>query len=97
MSEAKFSIPTVWKFPVPFPGPDVFEIEMPQHAEVLTVQVQHGELQMWAYCNPSFALVPRHFRIAGTGHPITDEIQKYVSTFQIAGGILVFHVFEVHS
>jgi hypothetical protein len=85
----------VWKFPVPFPGPDVFSIEMPASATMLTVQVQHGEPQIWALVIPSGAVEEKTFRIAGTGHLITEPIKGYVGTFQVASGSLVLHVFEV--
>jgi hypothetical protein len=32
--------------------------------------------------------------VYGTGHPVVDEPRKYVGTFQMRGGLLVFHVFE---
>jgi hypothetical protein len=86
---------TVWKFPVPFPGPDAFTIEMPAGAEVMAVHMQHGQPQMWALVDPSRPAEARRFRIAGTGHPINEQIEQYVGTFLMYEGELVFHVFEV--
>lgn len=86
---------TVWKFPLPFPGPDVFEIAMPAGADILTVQVQHGEPRVWALVQDDVPMLPRRLRIAGTGHPIDETILRYVGTFQVAGGSLIFHLFEV--
>lgn len=93
------STKVVWKYPVPFPGPDLFTIRMSEGAEVLTVQLQHGGPQIWVLADPSGPNMAeaRHFRIAGTGHPISEEITKYVGTFQYAGGALIFHLFEVRS
>jgi hypothetical protein len=84
---------TVWKFPIPFPPrSDVFEIEMPAGAQPLTLQMQYGEPQIWALCDPAAPKVATPFRIAGTGHPIEGDVQ-YLGSFQVANGALVFHVF----
>lgn len=85
----------VWKFPLPVPGPDVFGIELPAGAEVLTVQVQAGRPCIWALVSPSAPPEGRLFRIAGTGHPIAERLGAYVGTFQFEGPGLVFHLFEV--
>lgn len=86
---------TVWKFPVPLHGGDRFTIAMPAGAKALAMQTQHGMPALWALVDPGAAPEPRRFRIAGTGHPIDEEIVGYVGTFQMSGGVLVFHVFEV--
>ena len=85
----------VWKFGVPLPGPDLFTIDMPECAELLTVQVQHGEPQVWALVTPGNPIESRTFRIAGTGHPIAEHVEEYVGTFQMLSGSLIFHLFEV--
>lgn len=87
---------TIWKFP--FSVEDRLEISMPRGAEILDIQVQHGRPCMWALVNPEMAIQVRRFHIFGTGHHIPDELRNkmtYVGTFQIEGGALVFHVFEV--
>jgi hypothetical protein len=86
---------TVWKYPVTIG--DEFTLEMPLAAKVLTVQVQHGAPYLWALVDPANvdAMRTRRFRLAGTGHPIEDtDGLKYVGTFQMFGGSLVWHVFE---
>lgn len=85
---------TVWKFPIE--PADHFTLEMPADAEILDIQVQHREVQLWALVNPKAKLERRVFRLAGTGHPIEegDEL-RYVASFQLHNGDLVFHVFEV--
>ncbi len=84
---------TIWKFPLLL-GRRV--IEMPRHARVLTVQVQHGTPYLWVLVNPDAATAPRIFRVFGTGHPVEfpEDDGDYVGTFQLQGGALVFHVFE---
>ena len=70
---------------------------MPKGAEVLTVQTQ-GKAErpeLWALVNPDAATEPRTFRTYGTGHPIDHDPGRYVATYQLHGGGLVFHVFEI--
>ena len=67
---------------------------MPHDAEPLCVQVQQGNVQLWARVNDDSATTLRHFRIAGTGHELGSNVGRYIGTFQLAGGSLVFHVFE---
>lgn len=72
-----------------------FSVSMPAGAQVLTIQVQHGKPFIWALVDTEAQLAERHFRVAGTGHPIEDENPLYVGTYQLHGGDLVFHLFEV--
>lgn len=84
----------VYKYPVPVN--DTFIIDMPEDGKLLTVDMQHGQPQLWALVDSSRKKVPRHFRLAGTGHPIDDrEPLEYVNTFQVDGGSLIFHLFEI--
>jgi hypothetical protein len=83
----------VWKFPLPVLEGDVFTIDMPFGADILTLQMQDRTPTLWALVDPYADSVSRQFRIAGTGHPIADKIRGYVGTFQTGG--LVFHLFEL--
>lgn len=87
---------SIYKYPLSFI--DTQEIELPTGAQVLTVQVQRDNLQLWALVDPEIETVEkRKFIVIGTGNPINDLINTvvYISTIQIYGGALVFHVFEV--
>lgn len=89
---------TVWKYTLPWPPPsDLVGFRMPKGARPLTIQTQAGRPCVWALVDDERPLEPRWFRIAGTGHPIEDEIAEdgYIGTFQVIGGGLIFHVFEV--
>jgi hypothetical protein len=44
--------------------------------------------------DPKGPLRPRRFRVAGTGHELEPYVDRYIGTFQMLGGTLVFHVFE---
>lgn len=85
---------TIWKFALP-PLTDVFVLEMPADAKTLTVQMQNGEPCIWAIVNPSSPCTPREFRVVGTGHTMPANVHAYVGTFQMLGGALVFHLFEM--
>ncbi len=86
---------TIWKYPLRAEIEDQF-IEMPSGSKILTVQVQNAIPNLWAIVNPEHPKERRHIRIHGTGHNIRDSTRlRYISTFQIQGAGLVFHVFEV--
>lgn len=85
---------TIYKYPVPIQ--DCFTLDLPEGAKALSVQTQNGEPQIWATVNPAAPKQARKFRVLGTGHPFPDvDACKYVGTFQIHGGSLAFHLFEV--
>ncbi len=85
----------IFKYPVAIS--DSLTIEMPEGAQVLSVQIQHEQAMLWALVNPHKPLTKRHFLYFGTGHLITEPVDdlRFVGTVQIRGGSLVFHLFEV--
>lgn len=82
----------VFKFPLAVT--DDQTVGMPIGAEILCVQVQDSIPCMWALCDPSEKLVQRRFLTHGTGHALLLDDARYVGTYQLDGGMLVFHVFE---
>ena len=83
---------TIWKFPLDVTGYQ--RVNMPAKAKILCVQTQGGYPCLWAQVESTSEVEPRAFVIAGTGHP-QDTGGKYIGTFQLHGGELVFHAFEV--
>ena len=85
----------IWKYAVPVQ--DMITLMIPRNAQVLTVQVQHGEPQLWALVDPDNPPEQRTFRLAGTGHVIEGSVNifSYVGTYQLDDGALVFHLFEL--
>ena len=85
----------VWKYPVPLT--DEFVIDMPEAAQILDVQVQQDKPVLWALVRPDAPEAERRFRLVGTGHPVSGD-DRYqlipLGTIQLAGGALVFHLFE---
>jgi len=77
---------------------DKITLNLPKGAEVLTVQTQYDQPCLWALVDPFAMKEKRIFRLAGTGHPIVfdmDSDYKYINTFQMNGGLLIFHLFEI--
>jgi hypothetical protein len=85
-------ISRVYKYPLTLG--DWTSVPMPHGADVLCVQVQRDEAFIWARITVGNPPVLRHFRIAGTGHDLGSNVGRHVGSFQMAGGDLVFHVFE---
>ncbi len=84
---------SVYKYPLPVT--DSFTLELPDGAVILSLQTQRGLPCVWALVDRDVASsTRRHFRTYGTGHPI-DQQGSFVGAYQIQGGALVFHVFEV--
>ena len=86
----------IWKFPIDLAR--TVEIEMPYGAEPLSVQLQNGEICLWALVDTSERKVMREVCIVGTGHPYDPcEVGRYVGTVVTQGGALVWHVFIADS
>ncbi len=72
---------------------DYVDLDMPSGAEVLTAQMQNGDLCLWAKVDENAPKEKRRFRIAGTGHPLEGK-HEYISTVFPYNDSLVFHIFE---
>lgn len=89
---------TVWKYELMLA--DTFVLTMPQGAIPLAVQTQDGIPTLWALVDPNQPMASVRFRLAGTGHMIATGPgihQRYIGTFQLHDGKLVFHLFEDRS
>jgi hypothetical protein len=85
---------SVWKFPLAVT--DAQTIEMPIGARLLTVQPQGDQVCLWALVETTAMKERRYIAILGTGHeaPSRGDL-KYIGTFQLNKGALVFHAFEI--
>jgi hypothetical protein len=83
----------VWKYPIPIA--DEFVLRMPRDAELLFVATQDEQGCLWArvITDDRVRLEDRRFHLRGTGHLI-DLDSKYVGSFILRGGAIVFHLFE---
>ena len=72
-------------------------VSMPFGAELLSVQVQHNEVCLWAKVESNNHPQDRTIEIFGTGNPIYEDMgvsRKFIGTVQTHEGALVWHVFE---
>ena len=83
---------TIWKYLLPLQERP--SIDMPEGAEILSVQFQREVLTMWALVDPSKPLKARHFEIAGTGFELRDLPRRHIATVQTESQNLVWHIFE---
>lgn len=85
---------TIFKYPLQVT--DAQSLTMPTGAKPLCVQLQHGQPYLWAQVDTERPAAFVSFMTFGTGHPMPEsEPLHYVGTYQLEGGALVFHVFEV--
>lgn len=83
---------TIWKFEIRLT--DTQEISVPEGANFISAQYQHGKICLWAVVNSENKLKMYKVSIKGTGHPISPEEMKYkyVGTVQQYDGQLVWHI-----
>lgn len=86
---------TIWKYIIP--TEDEFSLDLPKEAICLCFDTQSGIPTLWVMVDPEAKKEKRHFRFAGTGHPLnTDKWQHtYIDTAKFAGDQLIFHLFEL--
>lgn len=84
---------TIWQYPLDIT--DVQTIGMPEGAEIISAQMQGSQLCLWAIVIATRAVTPRIICIFGTGDEMfTAAEYSPIDTVQMAGGSLVWHVFE---
>jgi hypothetical protein len=84
----------IWKYPLEVT--DRVGLAMPPGALFLDIQVQNGVPCLWALVDETKQdYEDRSIAIYGTGHPLPEELGKYIASFQMMFGGLVFHAFEV--
>lgn len=86
---------TIYKYPLEVA--DQQTISLPKKSKILTVQNQKGIPCLWALVDPNeLEFEERIILTYGTGHKIefSEDDISYIETYQLAGGDLVFHVFE---
>lgn len=85
-------ITAVWKWNLAVT--DVQKLDIPVRAKLLCVQIQNGTPRLWALVNPDAPTETRNIITLGTGLRVDCLPGKYVGTYQLKGGVLVFHVFD---
>jgi hypothetical protein len=82
---------TIWKLVLE--TTDTQTVFIPRNSELLCVQLQYDIPCLWYRCDPNEELVSVTINTYGTGHPIEKATDKYIDTYQLSNGTLVFHVF----
>lgn len=83
-----------------------FKMNMLKGAQILSVQAQaetgarsaiRAAGRIWALCNPLEAnMEERVFMLIETGRPFdVTEKTKYIGTYQLYGGEIILHLFEI--
>lgn len=69
---------------------------MPEGAEILSAQMQGSTLCLWALVtvNTATPRTERKIEIIGTGNSMDSANRRFISTAQMLGGSLVWHIFE---
>ena len=84
----------IWKWTLEVT--DLQQLPMPDGAKLLDVQIQDGMPQLWALVDEKAPIIDRAIATYGTGNPLPDGYPgEYVGTYQISGGAMVFHVFDL--
>ena len=83
----------IYKYELPAEG---VTIRLPEGAEFLSVQAQGSAAQMWFLLDEGNPFeTPRKFFAFPDDQPIALDPKKYLGTFQLEDGQLVFHAFEL--
>lgn len=86
---------TIYKYKLSLESDIVF-INMPMDAFVIHVDIQHGDVYLWAMVDTDAAMERRIFRVIGTGHPAEDVgLTQHIGSFLVLNGTYVFHIFDV--
>lgn len=81
----------IWKFRMEVA--DEQTILMPIDANIIHVAVQFDAPCLWAIVDPTMEKQPYTIHMFGTGHKMPDDPGKFIGTFMINDGDLVFHAF----
>ena len=75
---------------------DLQQLSMPKHAKILSVQLQRGELVLWAFVDISNEPELRTIELITTGNSVYDDYKRvFIDTVQLHSDNLVYHFFEI--
>lgn len=84
---------TIYKYPLSIT--DEQELTLPAGSEILSAQIQHEKPCLWVLIDSDESkkdsVIIETF---GTGNPIPEGQRRFIATYQLHGGGLVFHVFQ---
>ena len=70
------------------------EVELPEDAQILSIQTQHESICLWALVDQDKTKEMRRITLIGTGHYLPEGDHEFLGTVQELGGDLVWHLFE---
>lgn len=84
---------TIWKFPLKMQG--VQTLDIPEGAVILHIELQYGQVCVWALVNPKAKKTHRTFAMYGTGQLLdVSAEEEHIFTFSQDEGSFIWHVFE---
>lgn len=88
---------SVWKYKIEYT--EYVTITIPSAARILCAKVQEDGVYIWVLVSVDAERVERTFRILKTGETSNNAPGElhYIDTILLAGGKLVYHIFEVMS
>lgn len=81
---------TIFKYPIEVTAYQT--VSMRASAKILSAQIQHGVLCLWAECDPANAAHTRAIEVFGTGQSLDDKERRYIAT--VLDGQFAWHVYE---
>lgn len=82
----------IYKYKLPFIINEIFQINLPEDAGILSFQFQNDNPFIWAIIDKQKAIISQEFLIMGTGHDFPEDfIGKFVGTWQ--DNPFVWHLF----
>lgn len=70
-------------------------IKIPRDHQILSIQTQRGKPRMWVRVNPESEPTTVALHTVCTGCPFAFDVSKFLGTYQVQSGDLVFHVFQI--
>ena len=90
----------IYKYQLPKEISEIFKIELPKHAEILSVQSQNNEFVMWAKVDPLQEKEEIQLIWIMTGTEIPDATSAcldHIETIQLMDENFVIHLFQIKS
>jgi len=81
-------------------GSESLTLRLSEGSKFLSAFAQHSIICLWFEQETTNDIQERYFKIYGTGHEMeseSDHIHNYLTTFPMANGALIWHLYELTS
>src|SRR5208337_2266069 len=86
---------TIYKYPLRC-GVGLSQVQLPQGTSILSVQCQGHHPYFWALVDTDKPTAIRSISVVGTGWECPElTADKFIGTFQLEDGALIFHMFDL--